>query len=91
MCSSVAGCGESEDEYVIHQKMGVAAMDQWIIWLGRLGALGALVCAILGLIVGFSDDLTWKLGARGWFAGGAVTALLAIVMYLEDAAAARKQ
>ena len=65
-------------------------MDQWTIWLGRLGALGALVCGIIGLLVGFSDDLTWKLGARGWFAGGAVAALLAIVMYLEDAAAARK-
>ena len=66
-------------------------MDQWMIWLGRLGALGALVCVILGLIVGFSDDLTWKLGARGWFAGGPVAALLAIVMYLEAAAVARKQ
>ena len=66
-------------------------MDQWMIWLGRLGALGALVCGILGLIVGFSDDLTWKLGAQGWFAGGAVAALLAITMYLEDAAAARKR
>ncbi len=66
-------------------------MDQWTIWLGRLGALGALVCGIIGLIVGFSDDLTWTLGDRGWFAGGAVAALLAIVMYLEDAAAARKQ
>lgn len=66
-------------------------MNQWMIWLGRLGALGALVCVILGLIVGFSDDLTWKLGAQGWFAAGAVAALLAIVMYLEDAAAARKQ
>ncbi len=66
-------------------------MDQWRIWLGRLGAVGALACGILGLIVGFSDDLTWKLGTSGWFAGGAVAALLAIVMYLEDAAAARKQ
>ena len=66
-------------------------MNQWMIWLGRLGALGALVCVILGLIVGFSDDLTLKLGARGWFACRAVAALLAIVMYLEGAAAARKQ
>ena len=63
-------------------------MDQWMIWLG---GLGALVSGILGLIGGFSDDLTWKLGAQGWFAGGAVAALLAITMYLEDAAAARKQ
>jgi hypothetical protein len=66
-------------------------MDQGMILLGRLGALGALVCGVLGLITGFSDDLTWKLGSQGWFAGGALAALLAIVMYLEDAAANRKR
>ena len=66
-------------------------MDQWTIWLGRLGALSALVCGIIGLIAGVSDELTWKLGAEGWFAGGAVAALLSIVMYMEDAAASRKQ
>ena len=66
-------------------------MDQWRIWLARSGAVGALVCGILGLIVGFSDDLFWKLGSSGWFAGGAVAALLAIAVYLDEAAeAARK-
>jgi hypothetical protein len=66
-------------------------MDQGVIWLARLGALGALICGVLGLITGFSDDLTWKLGSQGWFAGGALAALLAIVMYLEDAATTRKR
>ena len=66
-------------------------MDQWRIWLGRLGAGGALACGIIGLIVGFDSGTTWKLGASGWFTGGTVAALLAIVMYLDDAAASRKQ
>ena len=66
-------------------------MDQWRIWLGRLGAAVALACGIVGLIVGVSDDLTWKLGSPGWFAGGTVAALLAIVMYMDHAATAKKQ
>ena len=66
-------------------------MDQWRIWLGRFGALAALTCGIFGLIVGLSDDLNWKLGMTGWFTGGAVAALLAIVMYLDDAAADRRK
>ena len=67
-------------------------MNQWMIWLGRLGALGALVCVILGLIVGFSDDLTWKLGARGWFAGRAVAAIgMAIDRIISGGADKRKK
>ena len=66
-------------------------MDKWRIWLGRMGAVGALACGIIGLIVGFDTGTTWKLGASGWFTGGTVAALLAIVMYLDDAAATRKQ
>ena len=64
-------------------------MDQWRIWLGRLGAVGALACGIIGLIVGF-DGTTWKLGVSGWFTGGTVAALLAIVMYLDDAASRKR-
>jgi len=52
--------------------------------------LSALICGIFGLIVDLSDDFTWKLGAQGWFTGGTVIGLLAVVMYL-DAAAAKKQ
>jgi len=54
-----------------------------------LGAVGALACGIIGLIVGF-DGTTWKLGVSGWFTGGTVAALLAIVMYLDDAASRKR-
>ena len=84
----MAQCGLSE--YAIHQRQEMAVMDDWRIWLGRLGALSALICGIFGLIVGLSDDFTWKLGAQSWFTGGTGAGLLAVVMYL-DAAAAKKQ
>ena len=72
-------------------KQGMAAMNQWRIWLGRLGALGALACGIIGLIVGFDSDTTWKLGTSGWFTGGTVAALLAIIVYLDEAVTARNK
>ncbi|MAF39804.1 MAG: hypothetical protein CL696_13160 [Chloroflexi bacterium] len=50
----------------------------------------ALACGIIGLIVGPDSSTIWKLDASGWFTGGIVAALLAIVMYL-DHAAAKKQ
>ena len=52
--------------------------------------MSALICEIFGLIMGLSDNFTWKLGAQGWFTGGTVIGLLAVAMYL-DAAAAKKQ
>ncbi len=63
---------------------------QWRVWLGRLGALGALTCGVIGLIVGF-DGATWKLGVSGWFTGGTLAALLAVIMYLDDAAESRNR
>ena len=66
-------------------------LDQWRIWLGRLVALAALACGIIGLIVGLSDDLTWKLGMQGWFAGGTVVALISIIIHMEETAAARSR
>ena len=62
----------------------------WEIWLARLGALGALVCGVFGLIVGF-DGQTWKLGVSGWFTGGALAALIAIIAYLNDAVDSRNR
>jgi hypothetical protein len=55
-----------------------------------LGALGALICGIIGLIMGIDGD-TWKLGVSGWFTGGTVAGLVAVLMYLDDAAAARSK
>ena len=84
----MAQCGLRK--YAIHQRQGMAVIDYWRIWLGSLGALSAPICGIFGLIMGSSDDFTWKLGAQGWFTGGTVVGLLAVAMYL-DAAAAKKQ
>lgn len=69
----------------------MAMMDQWRIWLGRLGAAGALACGIIGLIAEFDTGTTWKLGASGWFTGGTVAALLAVIMYLDHFAATRNK
>ena len=74
-------------EYAIHQRQEMTMMDDWRIWLGRLGTLSALICEIFGLIMGLSDNFTWKLGAQGWFTGGTVVSLFAVVMYLDAAAA----
>ena len=65
-------------------------MDQWRICLGRLGALGALICGIIGLIVGIDGD-TWKLGVYGRFTGGTVAGLVAVLVFLDDAADARSK
>ena len=64
----------------------MAVMDYWRIWLGRLRALSALICEIFGLIMGLSDNFTWKLGTQGWFTGGTVIGLLSVVMYWNAAA-----
>jgi hypothetical protein len=60
----------------------------WKVWVARVGALGALFCGIVGLIVGFDGD-TWKLGVSGWFTGGSLAALVSIIVYLDDAAESR--
>ena len=57
---------------------------------GQVGALGSLICGIIGLIVGIDGD-TWKLGASGWFTGGTVAGLVAVLMFLDDGAAARSK
>ena len=59
----------------------------WKVWLARLGALGALFCGVVGLLVGFDGD-TWKLGVSGWFTGGSLAALISIIVYLDEAAEA---
>ena len=59
------------------------------IMLARLFMLGALVTGIIGLIAGFADK-TWQLGATGWFTGGTLLAVLALVA-LADEYFVRKQ
>ena len=49
------------------------------VMMARLLMLAAVVLGIIGLVVGFSDR-TWKLGVTGWFTGGVLVAVLAIVV-----------
>ena len=53
------------------------------ILLARLAMLLALVCGALGLLVGLIGS-TWKLGVTGWFTGGSLLAVLALVILADE-------
>ena len=53
------------------------------IMIARIVMLAALACGIIGLIAGFADK-TWQLGSTGWFTGGTLAALLAIVVLADE-------
>ena len=50
-------------------------------------ALGFL-CGVFGLLAGLTGH-TWKLGATGWFTGGALLTLLALFALVDGAVAAQ--
>jgi hypothetical protein len=50
-------------------------------------ALG-LLCGVFGLLAGVTGH-TWKLGATGWFAAGALLTLLAVFVLVDSAFAAQ--
>ncbi len=54
-------------------------MSQPKIIVAKLVMLAALACGIIGLIAGLSDS-EWKLGVTGWFTGGALVAVLSLVV-----------
>lgn len=58
-------------------------MERWRTWLARLFGLGCIALGVIGLIVGFSDRV-WKLGTVGYFTGGALLALVAIMLMLDE-------
>ena len=55
----------------------------------RIVGVLALVCGIIGLLAGLTDH-AWKLGPTGWFAGGGLLALLALLVLVEGATACKK-
>ena len=57
-------------------------MDALMIWAARLFALACLALGVIGLIVGF-DDKTWKLGVVGWFTGGILLGVVALILMLD--------
>ena len=58
------------------------------VMLARLTMLAAVACGVIGLIIGIVDR-AWKLGVTGWFTGGTLLAVLAIVMLADEYFATR--
>ena len=65
-------------------------MDIWRTWLARLFGLACVALGVVGLIVGFSG-VTWKLGVVGWFTGGTLLGIVAIVLILDEYAESRRR
>ena len=58
-------------------------MDQWRTWLARLFGVACVALGIIGLIAGFSDRI-WKLGTVGWFTGGTLLGVVAIILMMDE-------
>jgi hypothetical protein len=63
-------------------------LKQAMVWMARLLFLGGVVCGIIGLVAGLADK-AWKLGATGWFEGGLLAGVLAIVVLADTLVSSR--
>jgi len=59
-------------------------------WLARLFMLVAFSCGVVGLIAALIDR-EWKLGATGWFTGGTLLAVIALVILADQFVTSRRQ
>ena len=62
----------------------------WRTWVARLFGLACIALGIIGLIAGFSDRV-WKLGTVGWFTGGTLLGVVAIILLLDEYAESRRR
>lgn len=53
------------------------------IWLARLAGLACIALGVIGLFVGFTDRI-WQLGTVGWFTGGTLLGVVAIILMLDE-------
>ena len=51
--------------------------------MARLFGLACVALGIIGLIVGFSDSI-WKLGVVGWFTGGTLLGVVALILMVDE-------
>ena len=65
-------------------------MEIWRTWLARLFGLGCIALGVIGLIVGFKE-VTWKLGHVGYFTGGILLGVVALMLMLDEFAAFRRR
>ena len=63
-------------------------LAEWRIHLARLLMLLAVVCGLIGLVIGI-DERQWKLGVIGWLTGGTLLAVLSIVVLADQYFASR--
>ncbi len=64
-------------------------MDKWRIWLARVAGLGCIALGIIGLVAGFTDN-TWELSPIGWFTGGSLLGVVALILLLDDYVESRR-
>jgi len=57
--------------------------------IARIAAAVGFVCGLLGLLAGVTEHM-WKLGATGWFTGGALLILIAVFVLFDGAGAFQK-
>ncbi len=57
--------------------------------IARVVASLGFVCGLIGLLAGLTDHL-WKLGPIGWFTGGGLLTLLALVILVDGSIAYEK-
>ena len=65
-------------------------MNIWRTWLARLFAVACIALGVIGLIAGFTDKV-WKLGVEGWFTGGTLLGVVALILILDEYAESRRQ
>ena len=65
-------------------------MDTWRTWLARLFGLGCITLGIIGLIVGFKEVI-WRLGTVGYFTGGILLGVVALMFMFDEYAEARRR
>ena len=58
------------------------SLADWRIVVSRGLFLAAFGCGIIGLVVGISEN-EWRLGVTGWFTGGALVGVLALIAQLD--------
>ena len=57
--------------------------NDWKIRGARLFGVGAFLCGLVGLVAGLVER-EWRLGVTGWFMGGTLLTVLAVLL-LTDA------
>jgi hypothetical protein len=58
--------------------------------MARLFGLACIALGIIGLIVGFTDRV-WQLGTVGWFTGGTLLGVVALILMLDEYTESRRR